>query len=249
MNGRTSKLVDIISATKISKIFEISTKISKFDKRKMDTLSFGDITASLDISKILLRLCSDCLSLYKSSETLMIKSPQEIMKEVASFFKRNGYSYDDVTKMLGYGSKQSLYNLLASKKYLSQAQARRFASVFPFSIQFLTTGEGMLLQAPDPAIAPGVDFTPYPSHAYLSGLLIAWFNRLTMILKDEDISELYRLIYHFAFCTEDHIDGLQDKGKEALEYLHDLQVKMYGEIGEAFEKINLKFKNGIKPVE
>ena len=72
------------------------------------------------------------------------KSPQEVLRAVSNDFKNQGYTYADAAKILGIKSKQTLYNLLSSKKYMSGLQARRFQRAFGYNMDFLMSGEGIL---------------------------------------------------------------------------------------------------------
>lgn len=72
------------------------------------------------------------------------KTPEEVLKSVSTDFKLRGVTHDVAAEKMGYGSKQTLSNLLSSKKYLSGYQAKRFNEAFGYNMEYLMSGEGEL---------------------------------------------------------------------------------------------------------
>lgn len=72
------------------------------------------------------------------------KTPEEVLKSVSADFKLRGVTHEVAAEKLGYGSKQTLSNLLSSKKYLSGYQAKRFNDAFGYNMEFLMSGKGEL---------------------------------------------------------------------------------------------------------
>ena len=62
------------------------------------------------------------------------KTPEEVLRSVSIDFKLRGMTREAAAEKMGYRSKQTLSNLLSSKKYLSGYQARRFNEAFGFDI-------------------------------------------------------------------------------------------------------------------
>ena len=73
-----------------------------------------------------------------------VKSPEEVLKLVSADLRFRGLTHEEAAKRLGFGSKQTLSNLLSSKKYLSPFQAQKFKNEFDYNLDFLTKGEGEL---------------------------------------------------------------------------------------------------------
>lgn len=73
-----------------------------------------------------------------------VKSPEEVLRAVSSDIKARGYTHEQAAKKLGFGSKQTLSNLLASKRYMSAFQAKKFVDNLGYNMDFLTSGKGDL---------------------------------------------------------------------------------------------------------
>ena len=71
-------------------------------------------------------------------------SPEEVLRKISSDFKNKGITHADAAEKLEFNSKQTLTNLLSSKKYLSKKQALLFHYTFGYDIDYLTTGVGDL---------------------------------------------------------------------------------------------------------
>ena len=77
-------------------------------------------------------------------------TPQEILRTIAQDFKRYGITYEQAAEVLGYTNKQTVANILSSKKdrYMPPEQAKRFADKCGYDIYTLMTGEGTLVFNP-----------------------------------------------------------------------------------------------------
>lgn len=73
------------------------------------------------------------------------KMPEEVLRSVIADFKLRGVTHEIAAEKMGYKSKQTLSNLLSSKKYLSGYQARKFNEAFGYNMDFLMSGEGQLI--------------------------------------------------------------------------------------------------------
>ncbi len=71
-------------------------------------------------------------------------TPEEVFRAISADLRQQGLTHDDAAKQLGYKSRQSLSNLLSSKKYLSGLQAIKFHKAFGYNPDFLMKGEGEL---------------------------------------------------------------------------------------------------------
>lgn len=60
-------------------------------------------------------------------------------------WKRQGLTYEEAAKRLGYKTRQSLYNLFSKKEYLGPKQAKRFREAFGYNTEFLMFGTGRLI--------------------------------------------------------------------------------------------------------
>jgi len=73
------------------------------------------------------------------------KMPEEVLRAVSIDFKLRGMTHETAAEKMGFRSKQTLSNLLSSKKYLSGYQARRFNEAFGYNMEFLMRSEGQLI--------------------------------------------------------------------------------------------------------
>lgn len=79
-----------------------------------------------------------------TNNTYYTSSPREVFRAISVDFKLRGMTHCDAAKKLGFKSQQTLSNLLASKKYLSNLQAIRFQKAFGYNPSFLMSGQGEL---------------------------------------------------------------------------------------------------------
>lgn len=131
------------------------------------------------------------------------KSPEEVLKSVSADFKSRGVTHESAAKKMGYGSKQTLSNLLSSKKYLSGFQAKRFNEAFGYNMEFLMTGEGELqpYRAADELFPHEHLNVKYDtiSFSFIEGdiqLMLSWIHTLLEKQDNDDgltlLSEIYR---------------------------------------------------------
>lgn len=74
-------------------------------------------------------------------------SPEEVFRAISADLRQRGLTHEKAAEKLGFKSRQSLSNLLASKKYLSGIQAVKFQKAFGYNPDFLMRGEGELVNA------------------------------------------------------------------------------------------------------
>lgn len=181
----------------------------------------------------------------------MNKSPEIVLKEVASFFRKNKITYEEAAAALGYNSRQTLYNMLASKKYMSRAQASRFALAYPFNTEFLMKGEGELESVQSFRFDRNLESPLFPQNPTISRQLVIWLKNLTLILKDDDINELYEKIYRYVFYediyTKELIEAARSMKTDFKEVEASIRKELSEKILESFTKLNHKFKDGITP--
>lgn len=78
-------------------------------------------------------------------------TPEEVFRAISADFRQQGLTHEKAAEILGFKSRQSLSNLLSSKKYLSGMQANKFQKAFGYNLAFLTKGEGELREHKDNA--------------------------------------------------------------------------------------------------
>lgn len=71
-------------------------------------------------------------------------SAEEVLRAVSNDLKRQHITHVEAAKALGFSTRQTLSNLLSSKKYLSAKQAEKFHRVFGYNQEFLIYGTGTL---------------------------------------------------------------------------------------------------------
>ena len=84
-----------------------------------------------------------------TNNTYHTSSPREVFRAISADFILRGMTRCVAAKKLGFKSQQTLYNLLASKKYLSGLQAIRFQKAFGYNPNFLMSGQGELKDEDD----------------------------------------------------------------------------------------------------
>ena len=116
-------------------------------------------------------------------------------------------THDKAAEKLGFKSRQSLSNILSSKKYLSGLQAMKFHGAFGFNPDFLMKGEGGLMEDNTQRYEsyresnPGEVLTAAPGATEL-GLLRLYFRRIIEAWGDplaKDILSSYQL---FESCAD-----------------------------------------------
>ena len=94
----------------------------------------------------------------------MSLSPKEIKQAISKDLRTRKIPHEKAASLLGMG-KQTFSNLLYSPKYFTRQMAVRFHDTFGYSIPFLVSGEGGLLQGKadtkiPPTASSGTDGTP-----------------------------------------------------------------------------------------
>jgi len=79
-------------------------------------------------------------------EQSLVKTPREIGRMIAAYFKENRISQEEAASRLGLASKQVVANQLYGKRF-GRDTAAKYANVFGFNEMFLLTGKGELLLA------------------------------------------------------------------------------------------------------
>jgi len=79
-------------------------------------------------------------------EQSLVKTPREIGRMIAAYFKENRISQKEAASRLGLASKQVVANQLYGKRF-GRDTAAKYANVFGFNEMFLLTGKGELLLA------------------------------------------------------------------------------------------------------
>ena len=77
-------------------------------------------------------------------EEQTVKTPREIGREIAAYFKDNRITHEEAAMRLGFASKQVVSNQLAGKRF-GRATAAKYAAAYGFNELFLLTGKGNLL--------------------------------------------------------------------------------------------------------
>ena len=127
--------------------------------------------------------------------------PEDVLKVVAADFKINHLTHEEAAIRLKMRSKQTLSNLLSSKRYMSELNAERFHQAFGYNKAFLMTGNGSLYEGMPTRGAKDID---------LSGLA---YNKETKEFTVIDYSqpgdiELVLLWFREALSNQDNRDGL-----------------------------------------
>ena len=87
-------------------------------------------------------LCGDNYRCHMEEQ--IVKTPREIGRVVAAYFKQNRITYDQVATRLGFASRQVVSNQLAGKRF-GRATAAKYSTAYGFNELFLLTGKGELL--------------------------------------------------------------------------------------------------------
>ena len=76
------------------------------------------------------------------------KTAEEVLRTISSDLKIKGVSHAEAAKALGISSRQTVSNILSSKKYLSRKHATLFNEAFGYNIAFMVAGIGELTSSP-----------------------------------------------------------------------------------------------------
>lgn len=118
-----------------------------------------------------------------------MKEPQEVLMDVQLDWKRKGISIETVREKLGYKTRQSVYNILSSDKYLKPELAKRFSEVFGYNMDYLSFGIGNLF---DNHLG-GVTSSSYLPNDIKSDLLFA-AELLLYSLNDPLVSSVWKAL-------------------------------------------------------
>lgn len=133
------------------------------------------------------------------------KTPEEVLKSIAADFKLRGVTHETAAQKMGYGSKQTLSNLLSSKKYMSGYQAKKFHEAFGYNMEYLMRGDGELMslrEADDYYAAEvtteddlDVELNDKPTDGDIQ-LMLSWIHALLEKQNNEEglmiLAEIYR---------------------------------------------------------
>jgi len=155
-------------------------------------------------------------------------TPTELRREIILDFKRNGISYSVAASRLGYKNKQTVCNLLNSKKdiYFTPSQAKRFHNAFQYNPLTMLTGEGDLIPN-DPFSQPAVVFDSFPQKG------------LKKDISDEKITLEYQIfLLEFLFYV-----AVKESKNESLKellaiYTKQIRPRNYTEVKLAVSRIN-----------
>lgn len=134
-------------------------------------------------------------------------SAEEVLKSVSRDLRKRGITHAAAAQMLGYKNRQTLSNLLSSKNYMSGLQAARFNKSFGYSIMYLTSGEGELLD--DDTIrydsyresSPKEYLTMEPGASEL-GLLRQYFRRIIEAWGNPKAKKVLETYKRFESCFD-----------------------------------------------
>ena len=159
--------------------------------------------------------------------------PEVVLKSISLDFKLRGLTHEQAANKLGFRSKQTLSNLLSSKKYLSATHAQRFNSAFKYDVNYLMYGLGALydertvstLQYSTEDIAAYRNRHSDDPPRYYLDLVMNWFLRLVELQENTAGIALWHEAYKFLHAKESaqlqlRLDGvysaLDDDYKEKL---------------------------------
>lgn len=185
-------------------------------------------------------------------------TPEEVLKAVSTDFKLRGISQETAAKMMNYGSRQTLSNLLSSKKYMSGYHAKQFNEAFGYNMEYLMSGEGELL----PKIlsdASSIDPIRYhhseDPHYHIKHerrdsdediqLILSWIHMLLEKLNDAKGFAILSEIYRFSQArsvTRRMMRGYKGDSydQEYDERLTNLQNEIIENVGEMLSNLTVK---------
>lgn len=184
------------------------------------------------------------------------KSAEEVLKSVSADFKLRGLTHELAADKLGYGSKQTLSNILSSKRYMSGYQARKFSKAFGYNMDYLMSGVGELQPY------RGVDgSTPlgqmafehgFETFTFLDGtvegdmqLMLSWIHTLMEIQNNEEGLALLAEVYRYSQARKVIKQKMRGyKGEfydmEFEDQLNNLQCKIIENIDNMLRNIKRK---------
>lgn len=81
-------------------------------------------------------------------ETTNNATPEQVKQAVADFFKKEKLTMAEAGVKMGMGRAAVSYALSVTTKYFTYAQALKYAAAFGMSTEYLTKGEGKLINTP-----------------------------------------------------------------------------------------------------
>lgn len=139
-------------------------------------------------------------TLDQSRLSLFSDSFEEVIQNIRNDWYRRGITVDTACKMLGYKTRQTIYNINTAKRYLLPEQALRYATVFGYDYDYLTTGVGMLFA--DSATNPNYDTDMH--YTLRSIALIRIADYLFKAIKDDNANNAWLAIKkgdYKSFCN------------------------------------------------
>lgn len=136
------------------------------------------------------------------------QKPEEVKRLINLDFRKRGLTHEEAAKLIGYGNKQSLSNILSKKDaYFSTFQAAKFNKAFGYSMKFLMKGEGRLLS--DEPIKPGLYSETTPNELLVLdpgaselGLLRLYFRRVIEAWGNPIAKKIYDSYRLLNSCTD-----------------------------------------------
>lgn len=159
--------------------------------------------------------------------------PEVVLKSISLDFKLRGLTHEQAANKLGFRSKQTLSNLLSSKKYLSASHAQRFNSAFKYDVNYLMYGLGALYDertvhtwqySTEDIVSYRTRHFDDQSSYYLD-FVMNWFLRLVELQENTVGIALWHEAYKFIHAKESAqlqlrldgvISGFNDDYKEKL---------------------------------
>lgn len=186
-----------------------------------------------------------------------IDSPEDVMGQISSDFKMRSLTHADAAKMLGYKNKQTVSNILSSKKYMSKKMAKKFSDAFGYDEDYLTSGKGDLyVEDYDPELEDLIakDFEDRGSYYEVDTSkfriaknaydcveqLLSLFKRVSKIIGFKTLLLLTEVVdQHIQYCINTPYD---ENDEDTQDIIYDIQK--YGFI--SIERLVLKLKEDMK---
>ena len=147
------------------------------------------------------RYCTDYLPVMEN------KSPEQVLQAVSKDLKFKGLTHEQAAKELGFGSRQTLSNLLSSKKYMSGRNAKRFKDAFGYDMDYLMSGKGGLY--PDGnSVKAGVESIP---PTMLKDVLLKYSSMSDGLYNQPSVNRMELVLHWFLtfFQRQNNIEGMK----------------------------------------
>ena len=158
-------------------------------------------------------------------------SPEEVMQTIAVDFKKQRITHAVAAQRLGFGSKQTLSNIISSHRYMSRYHAEKFVEAFGYSFEFLTSGVGDLYPdeqdyVPEEYAIKSLDHEgPYTLLDFTEEgdikVILNWVRRIFALTGNPNVQAIYPEIYRFANSRS--IAKVSMKGFEGDESSYQLE--------------------------